>query len=1071
LYLVLKPEAKLEKLSLKQAYIIYWPEESTWDDQAASSSVRRNRITFMRYLIKLTEQIVALVSPDQAKALVWDTGARNKDLPPDQIDNDDDASRLFSFEVSESLEQEEDATASSGFTVHADPKHFPRNADKVETKLVPGEHKAALLVSVHETSSKDHRVFSETINQMRLRKVIEASGNQPQMQLGELSLEGLICLADNGLREKYREPFQKYERHMRDLDATRSTTEAQDRRKIDQAIRRDTPMIREEIRHSLNVTTNISHEPEASVSLYSRYPGLSKAEANIQRKNRFDQVSDKRFQSLKSKWILIREFLMAEPLPSETAQAEFVNDVLNAPEGMPPPRPPPPKSPPRRTVVAFGGIMWGADTGARNFVGGSYPRDTTPKPKPASLTDPQFVSEVRPLQELFPVLRELTDQIYDSLRAGLSIVEARILGEEVEKLISTEQEHLTEVAGRARRDNLRREQSQAFNSLISELREAMSTSAPHIIYVESLENLWQGNTRSGHASYRWSGRHVIWRGDRTRHCIYPLGLTEQDSQLCQSNEAHVPAPKLESRHKFEFTVDPGRSIEFLHLVRDKCLVVVSEPGKSHIYIEDNLALDQSINRKSGKVILNHHSLGGPRCLFAFDQATRLLAIVHGEKELKLSVYIFDEQFSGLRSRGSSVPLKGWYDAEVRIEKVCFVSGKEEVCLIEDTGRARVFSLITQQFRSATLQISPPIIDAFSAPDGSCLFITVADQNAQRPRDRLLAFHWASFGSNQKGIHITDLPPSDVARTVTRLEGRGRNYVLTYLSTTRSLSSVAVQVKQKATEFSFRSTQHGTQAAAAETFNNSLIDCHLEVWTRFPVVPAVSRCTLVPVSRQPRKIVFQSPVPLPELGHYFARMISTFERTTRKPMDGSLSAISVVSSVDGEASLHDGVSEFLFGSFIVELLCLIPLHLAITRDNRFIPLKDGVWDPEYERSLLGADVSAIIDALSLGWYESLFQSYMATKASIAYYMALLSDRTNSRCMSSEQSVGKSYCLNHFADTLFAGSAMRTTEGVWLSCTPTESYLLVSLDFEGVHSIERSAQEDALLVLFNTAISNL
>ncbi|KAH7337762.1 hypothetical protein B0J17DRAFT_768903 [Rhizoctonia solani] len=72
---------------------------------------------------------------------------------------------------------------------------------------------------------------------------------------------------------------------------------------------------------------------------------------------------------------------------------------------------------------------------------------------------------------------------------------------------------------------------------------------------------------------------------------------------------------------------------------------------------------------------------------------------------------------------------------------------------------------------------------------------------------------------------------------------------------------------------------------------------------------------------------------------------------------------------------------------------------------------------------------------------------------------------------EQSVGKSYCLNHFTDNLFAGSAMRTTEGVWLSCTPTEKYLLVSLDFEGVHSIERSAQEDALLVLFNTAISNL
>ena len=42
---------------------------------------------------------------------------------------------------------------------------------------------------------------------------------------------------------------------------------------------------------------------------------------------------------------------------------------------------------------------------------------------------------------------------------------------------------------------------------------------------------------------------------------------------------------------------------------------------------------------------------------------------------------------------------------------------------------------------------------------------------------------------------------------------------------------------------------------------------------------------------------------------------------------------------------------------------------------------------------------------------------------------------------------------------------------MSLTPTPDALIVSLDFEGVHSIERSAQEDMLLVLFNTAISNL
>ena len=59
---------------------------------------------------------------------------------------------------------------------------------------------------------------------------------------------------------------------------------------------------------------------------------------------------------------------------------------------------------------------------------------------------------------------------------------------------------------------------------------------------------------------------------------------------------------------------------------------------------------------------------------------------------------------------------------------------------------------------------------------------------------------------------------------------------------------------------------------------------------------------------------------------------------------------------------------------------------------------------------------------------------------------------------------------------------------MSVTPTDEALIVALDFEGcldalssirvaadlitgVDSVERSPQEDTLLVLFNTAISNL
>ena len=44
LYIV---RANTTNLADERHYVIYWPEETTWND-SATSSVRRNRVTFMR---------------------------------------------------------------------------------------------------------------------------------------------------------------------------------------------------------------------------------------------------------------------------------------------------------------------------------------------------------------------------------------------------------------------------------------------------------------------------------------------------------------------------------------------------------------------------------------------------------------------------------------------------------------------------------------------------------------------------------------------------------------------------------------------------------------------------------------------------------------------------------------------------------------------------------------------------------------------------------------------------------------------------------------------------------------
>lgn len=65
------------------------------------------------------------------------------------------------------------------------------------------------------------------------------------------------------------------------------------------------------------------------------------------------------------------------------------------------------------------------------------------------------------------------------------------------------------------------------------------------------------------ALLRWSGNRISLRPEQMRYSIYPLELTEQDAQMSRANEAHVPRPKLETKHNFEFTVAKARSVEWV----------------------------------------------------------------------------------------------------------------------------------------------------------------------------------------------------------------------------------------------------------------------------------------------------------------------------------------------------------------------------------------------------------------------------------------------------------------------------------------------------------------------------
>jgi hypothetical protein len=217
--------------------------------------------------------------------------------------------------------------------------------------------------------------------------------------------------------------------------------------------------------------------------------------------------------------------------------------------------------------------------------------------------------------------------------------------------------------------------------------------------------------------------------------------------------------------------------------------------------------------------------------------------------------------------------------------------------------------------------------------------------------------------------------------------RGCIFLIGLDTNSQAVKSVVIDITKKITEFMFKAK--GSKTASHDdthhTQHNCLLDCHAEVWTRFPVLAAVRRRTISSLSeRQPKTLTFISDDPTRPFASYFSELIHTFEKTTRKPTGDELRGIQVSAAQFG--SFWDTVllgsdwkvSRYRVGEWLVDFLCLIPIHIAVCRENRFVPLANGVISAELERSLLGAELSQIVNKLSFGWYESIFQSYLALK---------------------------------------------------------------------------------------------
>ncbi|KAF8488922.1 hypothetical protein F5888DRAFT_1622603, partial [Russula emetica] len=594
-------------------------------------------------------------------------------------------------------------------------------------------------------------------------------------------------------------------------------------------------------------------------------------------------------------------------------------------------------------------------------------------------------------------------------------------------------------------------------------------------YVTSLESVRSSCSTRAYligwiVSYSIKGHQESLQNQEIEYHVHTLRL-RADQKHNLHDPSYVPTPMINYRLSQSFRASSDTVVKYAHLLEGRILVgLVDSQGNIMIFLDKLSRIDSAIKSKSHAKFFHRDKIG-QTCLFAFDESKRMLAVyasarnTNSDSQMQLHIFVFDEELKSLRGLGTAIDLLPFYNTGVSIVHACFAHGSEEILFVDSSAQARIFSMVTLQPRPASLQLSQVPRAVYSSPDGSCVLM-VQEEDGE---PTLTAYHWSTFASaNGISVALPNFPVDLNAALLTSIISRNNIHLIGLDLESRSCRSVILGITRKATEFTFQErrskapTGHGKH-----TVHNCLIDCHADVWTRFPVVPAVKRRTITSSSeRQQKTLVFVTNDDRRPFSSHFSNIIHTFERASRKPTGDELRGISV-----SARTFHSfaqwflsgpvwPVSRFRAGEWLADLFCLIPIHIAITRENKFVPLKDGVVSAQLEKSLLRAEVNKIVDSLSLGWYESIFQSYWASKP-----VKVVSSM-------GEQSVGKSFTLNHLVDTSFAGSAMpRITKGVWMSVSPTDDALIVALDCEGVDSLENSAQEDTLLVLFNTAISNL
>ncbi|KAF9233642.1 hypothetical protein BU15DRAFT_79891 [Melanogaster broomeanus] len=801
------------------------------------------------------EQVVALISPEHAESIVWNEHNSDDELSESDQDESD---RMFSFEVAKTNEQEESVSVRKGFKCTTElldiPERHPEcklDAEYFKPRLLQGETTQGMLTVKYRPMRRIAELYSfQKFNELQLESLLKNDSLVISEGLPSEALEILIRL---GLHKRYPQECQAWKQEVlgieRSSHAEVDTETKTMKEKLAASEARVTELF---LSHFFQNVVNIfpvlhdlipqvPHGATDLQALIDLHPRIGEQLHEELRRAELKRVRDSEFKRLKMQIHLI-DFLSRKLSRIDEARwVTLIDSILhdntqqtsNILESIARECPPPDR-----------GRSWMGSWETRYV--GKLLREA--EEDLIRTSDTHFASDLGEISERLPILQSATGATIEALKAHFEIVAPRLSKKLAHIALRIQEEDFSRTIGleiAARNEGILHDSDRSLIEKINTL--SKSSPSSHILRIDSVE---QRKSYWSSTSYELTGSRESMEDAMLLFTVHLMQLTAQDQHNLQLDPTATPFPRFKTSHSFLLPL--GHSICHSQLLDGErlLLVVIDRTGNLLLYLDNLAAIENAIDRGRAKIL--HRDKIGQEFLLAFDESKRMLGVVACEK-LQLHVFIHDTT-RGFQASGSAINMTSWYPEGVTIVHTCFICGSEDLLLVDSQALGRIFSLTTMQFRPATLNLHEIPSSLYSSPDGSC-FVAFFSGNSG---PRVSAFHWSTFGSVEghalviSGIFLGD------PLSLTSLVSRSCVHLIKLDLQAHACQSVALDITRKITEFMFKERGVRGQSRKGSNFtaHNCLLDCHVEVWTRFPVLAAIQRTAISSSStRRGRRLLF------------------------------------------------------------------------------------------------------------------------------------------------------------------------------------------------------------------------